>query len=195
MPGLIPARAGNTSVLNAAFKELGAHPRSRGEHINQKGKIEIETGSSPLARGTRQEDIQNPRDGGLIPARAGNTLAHFRLLPVFRAHPRSRGEHAGHVLQPQVALGSSPLARGTQPKEPAQPAPVGLIPARAGNTAVLLLENPNARAHPRSRGEHKASQSKIFFLAGSSPLARGTPRFYCEYHHRRGLIPARAGNT
>ncbi len=31
-PGLIPARAGSTTALNAAFKELGAHPRPCGEH-------------------------------------------------------------------------------------------------------------------------------------------------------------------
>ena len=50
--GLIPARAGNTSVLNAAFKELGAHPRSRGEHFMCLRQYRLRPGSSPLARGT-----------------------------------------------------------------------------------------------------------------------------------------------
>ena len=30
--GLIPARAGNTASLLALAEEMGAHPRSRGEH-------------------------------------------------------------------------------------------------------------------------------------------------------------------
>ena len=71
--GLIPARAGNTSGLNAAFKELGAHPRSRGEHTTVWAYASGASGSSPLARGTLKHAADIAPEKGLIPARAGNT--------------------------------------------------------------------------------------------------------------------------
>ena len=50
-------------------------------------------------------------------------------------------------------------------------------------------------AHPRSRGEHYAGAVATKYPGGSSPLARGTPRAESKECGRRGLIPARAGNT
>ena len=53
VPGLIPARAGNTWELITRNFSLRAHPRSRGEHLIQSVRRERRPGSSPLARGTR----------------------------------------------------------------------------------------------------------------------------------------------
>ena len=50
-------------------------------------------------------------------------------------------------------------------------------------------------AHPRSRGEHTPLSSVTWNARGSSPLARGTPMHQPGRNLRRGLIPARAGNT
>ena len=50
---------------------------------------------------------------GLIPARAGNTIAYIRKPCFLEAHPRSRGEHQGKMAALDEAQGSSPLARGT----------------------------------------------------------------------------------
>ena len=72
-PGLIPARAGNTHRQLAFYAELGAHPRSRGEHEPVESRYRVASGSSPLARGTRI------------------CLIRHRNSQV--AHPRSRGEH------------------------------------------------------------------------------------------------------
>ena len=52
-----------------------------------------------------------------------------------------------------------------------------------------------SRAHPRSRGEHTSTARPPRTYAGSSPLARGTRGVVGRCHRRRGLIPARAGNT
>ena len=72
---------------------------------------------------------------GLIPARAGNTHDNSDHRTGCRAHPRSRGEHEMSFRAAVLGRGSSPLARGT-PTEVADEADVvGLIPARAGNTA------------------------------------------------------------
>ena len=93
--GLIPARAGNTGALSADQTGNGAHPRSRGEHFAAQIDSNAQEGSSPLARGTRNNTMKKMTVDGLIPARAGNTLeSRARGAPV-RAHPRSRGEHQG----------------------------------------------------------------------------------------------------
>ena len=110
-------------------------------------------------------------------------------------HPRSRGEHSTTGSMTHTFTGSSPLARGTHsssaPTRPAQ----RLIPARAGNTTSLTMAAAATAAHPRSRGEHFFSYLRTRFLAGSSPLARGTLWVSLVCPRRTRLIPARAGNT
>ncbi len=75
-----------------------------------------------------------------------------------------------------VPSGSSPLARGTL----ANPAPgadvLRFIPAGAGNAPIAAEVTFARMVHPRWRGEREAVDCSAFALAGSSPLARGTPR-------------------
>ena len=174
---------------------LPAHPRSRGEHTALLNGGTPHLGSSPLARGTRVNDISQLAKLGLIPARAGNTAFCFPRPPFFWAHPRSRGEHCLLRACVQCRRGSSPLARGTRKTAIHELANFGLIPARAGNTAFLAFYVVQLGAHPRSRGEHRPPVAASASLRGSSPLARGT-RFQCVHDApHAGLIPARAGNT
>ena len=91
--------------------------------------------------------------------------------------------------------GSSPLARGTPDVAWLTAEAEGLIPARAGNTGRDILVFLSVWAHPRSRGEHGGAVNKHECMTGSSPLARGTPGNRVRVSQRRGLIPARAGNT
>ena len=91
--------------------------------------------------------------------------------------------------------GSSPLARGTPGADELITPLNGLIPARAGNTAVMKAWAVTWRAHPRSRGEHSGHESVGCHLEGSSPLARGTRELVHDQKVQAGLIPARAGNT
>ena len=172
-----------------------AHPRSRGEHSSRVKTKTAPTGSSPLARGTPSSVITGATTGGLIPARAGNTAFRDPSLPNNRAHPRSRGEHVANLLCVMVMAGSSPLARGTLCVVIDLAHGVGLIPARAGNTWQVYRTRKRSRAHPRSRGEHLVQVIGATFAAGSSPLARGTHANFFQPAIKRGLIPARAGNT
>ena len=71
--GLIPARAGNTTLSHTSTIWPGAHPRSRGEHAGSLGEQVAAAGSSPLARGTLLPFALLHPACGLIPARAGNT--------------------------------------------------------------------------------------------------------------------------
>ena len=70
---LIPARAGNTAVVNVSLWPLAAHPRSRGEHLGLGCGVGVCLGSSPLARGTQGQTGEGNPGTRLIPARAGNT--------------------------------------------------------------------------------------------------------------------------
>ena len=152
--GLIPARAGNTTRGEGPNPHPGAHPRSRGEHVRvpyaspvvrgssplARGTLDCPplcapplVGSSPLARGTQSARKYDCRYGGLIPARAGNTLLLTLSATPKRAHPRSRGEH--RLFRPirEAPRGSSPLARGTLAEDTERPPPwVGSSPLARG---------------------------------------------------------------
>ena len=193
--GLIPARAGNTGQVPAQHQCCGAHPRSRGEHSKYRRLPHRAWGSSPLARGTPPELLKFRGVLGLIPARAGNTLASAPYAGRERAHPRSRGEHTRLRSLTTAPKGSSPLARGTQSPDNRPHHGWGLIPARAGNTNPHALACGGTGAHPRSRGEHMGRLAALRGSRGSSPLARGTPSAPTRIFALSGLIPARAGNT
>ena len=192
--GLIPARAGTTACLMkwqkmprahprsrgdhpacaAAFALWGgAHPRSRGDHGRAAPGFCASEGSSPLARGPPTGGIEQLNRVGLIPARAGTTLAQCEKQCHRRAHPRSRGDHNVCASTLKRQRGSSPLARGPLASTVDIEARAGLIPARAGTTVSLAVCSVARRAHPRSRGDHAPSFMKQTDHAGSSPLARG----------------------
>ena len=152
--GRIPARAGNTSLSCTVTFMMRAHPRSRGEHLGIDNTEFFVEGSSPLARGTRAAFTAQDPQGGLIPARAGNTSLSCTVTFMMRAHPRSRGEHLGIDNTEFFVEGSSPLARGTLGFLSNGCGCGGLIPARAGNTVYRMEHVSENGAHPRSRGEH-----------------------------------------
>ena len=171
----IPARAGNTPRGTPCAARTPVHPRSRGEHGRLSTPSFRVTGSSPLARGTRQPIPEGVRRLRFIPARAGNTLHSQRRAPDVTVHPRSRGEHSPERISPRSPPGSSPLARGTPGPVPCALHMSRFIPARAGNTADGGRAPADPAVHPRSRGEHT------------------TTRFASTHSSR--FIPARAGNT
>ena len=71
--GLIPARAGSTESFWIPSFACWAHPRSRGEHLDNAKYGKFSKGSSPLARGARLLVPVSGDQRGLIPARAGST--------------------------------------------------------------------------------------------------------------------------
>ena len=88
------------------------HPRSRGEHMPAPEGIDVDDGSSPLARGARLYFQSRTRYTRIIPARAGSTIHTAMVVMPKQDHPRSRGEHAALPIIRVVHVGSSPLARG-----------------------------------------------------------------------------------
>ena len=132
--GIIPARAGSTRGLRAAHPRRGDHPRMRGEHSARWYAASVAPGSSPHARGARQ-DAPVPRVApGIIPACAGSTPAGRWSNGCARDHPRMRGEHS--CLSGLLAWqgGSSPHARGARLVPERNTLVPGIIPACAGST-------------------------------------------------------------
>ena len=131
---IIPARAGFTSPCATGRGRRGDHPRSRGVYPRPSKRERPRTGSSPLARGLRRRAARMVAAGGIIPARAGFTVATARSSRPRADHPRSRGVYVpGSPLGPG-SPGSSPLARGLPMTPSFGNYFTRIIPARAGFT-------------------------------------------------------------
>ena len=110
-------------------------------------------------------------------------------------HPRTGGEHFLRWAGVAEVAGSSPHGRGTPYLSRKNLRTPRFIPARAGNTFVLMSVSGSASVHPRTGGEHCSSSHSSPHVSGSSPHGRGT--LYGDRNEVSGkrFIPARAGNT
>ena len=173
----------------------GAHPRSRGEHSPGSSLPAQSRGSSPLTRGAPIRPQQREPSPRLIPAHAGSTNRRFRGPHTRTAHPRSRGEHFADAVVVALIAGSSPLTRGARSQAITGESQIRLIPAHAGSTRPHHRPGGGEQAHPRSRGEHRASTSWSRRRGGSSPLTRLARRLSALQVSTLRLIPAHAGST
>ena len=174
-PGIIPAHAGNTVSLDRVPNVYRDHPRACGEHERLIAFRILTKGSSPRMRGTRPLSFLTRRLAGIIPAHAGNTKIH-RYSPVLQwDHPRACGEHMRWLLLKVPGQGSSPRMRGTRRRSRRVRGVVGIIPAHAGNTTLIVRLIQCMRDHPRACGEHVSSVVSMVCMEGSSPRMRGTP--------------------
>ena len=193
--GIIPARAGFTWVMGMIGARSSDHPRSRGVYRLLKTIVTWLTGSSPLARGLRNDGVLPLICCRIIPARAGFTEYHPLCIQPYLDHPRSRGVYAASVVMADARAGSSPLARGLLHGGGVYDVNSRIIPARAGFTVAVLSDFGGEWDHPRSRGVYVVGRIFCVERVGSSPLARGLrrPREAGGYGTR--IIPARAGFT
>ena len=171
------------------------HPRSRGVYFVPRGRGGSGAGSSPLARGLRQDRGQARAQLGIIPARAGFTRRGRRWPSWPQDHPRSRGVYDESRRRGSVSRGSSPLARGLRPRHHPGDRGRRIIPARAGFTSSPGAVGSSLSDHPRSRGVYGPSSAPGRRAPGSSPLARGLQITLYSPDDGTGIIPARAGFT
>ena len=111
--GIIPAYAGNTSVLRAVSRSRRDHPRVCGEHTGGSQRMMHNPGSSPRMRGTRDTSLVQEGESGIIPAYAGNTGSMACTVGIKVDHPRVCGEHLEPSPVQNSTAGSSPRMRGT----------------------------------------------------------------------------------
>ena len=153
------------------------------------------TGSSPLARGLREQVRGDGINGRIIPARAGFTGRRPGGSPPWSDHPRSRGVYGYSPGRDIYHFGSSPLARGLHLHIDSHQGLGRIIPARAGFTQGRLHVGLGGPDHPRSRGVYPICSWIFSAVAGSSPLARGLLLCGLRQPINVGIIPARAGFT
>ena len=89
----IPAYAGRTSGDVSFYRQVGKHPRIRGENPRKVTWRLMVLETSPHTRGERS--VPTPFQGsfGNIPAYAGRTQLLTLLLALRGKHPRIRGEN------------------------------------------------------------------------------------------------------
>ena len=175
LPGIIPAYAGNTQQGVSQRSRLRDHPRVCGEHW-----IVM---------------LESLCGYGIIPAYAGNTFDDCMHIREKRDHPRVCGEHLVKQIEALRDEGSSPRMRGTPRFRDDVQTGIRIIPAYAGNTAILKSCRFGIRDHPRVCGEHKTFPYGAAPRPGSSPRMRGTLGTTLKHLLNRGIIPAYAGNT
>ncbi len=171
------------------------HPRSRGVYPVTPGICAPNWGSSPLARGLHRRRHAVASVARIIPARAGFTPRMRKKAPATEDHPRSRGVYSSARSPCGASCGSSPLARGLPALTVAVTEAAGIIPARAGFTRRCDPDPGHCADHPRSRGVYVPLGLGWSVGLGSSPLARGLPRFSEGGIVGWWIIPARAGFT
>ncbi len=171
----IPAGAGNTFNSGEITLRVTVYPRWRGEHGWRLYLWRVNSGLSPLARGTHRSITDVTASDRFIPAGAGNTIAYVDCASMATVYPRWRGEHRGRVQPFSVRPGLSPLPRGTQQAENRKMSHARFIHAAAGNTALRSAHLTHQSVYPRCRGEHNRYRKVIRSQNGLPPLARGTP--------------------
>ena len=172
-----------------------AHPRACGENVSYYRSSTEGGGSSPRVRGKQEGDPGDPGALGLIPARAGKTIACSWTSATPTAHPRACGENVVRSAMSFGFPGSSPRVRGKRARVLDSARRVRLIPARAGKTGRSAGGGRRRSAHPRARGENGDGHGGPGAARGSSPRVRGKLDVGDVQPPRGGLIPARAGKT
>ena len=115
--GIIPARAGFTRPGGRVRVRNMDHPRACGVYRRVRRIVPRLRGSSPRVRGLRHRVAVDNLILGIIPARAGFTLALAALMAFVADHPRACGVYFGDHATSVTAEGSSPRVRGLQPPE------------------------------------------------------------------------------
>ena len=167
----------------------------RGEQFRLFTPAMVYKGSPPLARGTEFYFLVYKSRVRITPACAGNSDKARGQSPEGRDHPRLRGEQVIGLLKLCYALGSPPLARGTDAARGHLCAAAGITPACAGNSGCSAGVTPSRWDHPRLRGEQASSMTLTSRVIGSPPLARGTVRTGIFQPVNSGITPACAGNS
>mgnify|MGYP001016590355 CR=1 FL=1 len=147
-------------------------------------------GSSPLARGLRDNKTNVDRAIGIIPARAGFTGCSIYAMTAGKDHPRSRGVYRLSLRLRVETKGSSPLARGLLYRPFQEGGRVRIIPARAGFTSTPQASERDCPDHPRSRGVYSARPLRAEALLRIIPARAGftnrpPPAGPCGWDHPR----------
>ena len=149
---IIPARAGQTSVMAASAVCRTDHPRACGANGGRGYDRHGQRGSSPRVRGKRWLVGSIASAVRIIPARAGQTAVGDTIGTGNVDHPRACGANGGWWGQLHLLYGSSPRVRGKLFADTDANRKRRIIPARAGQTRAVSRYRPSRPDHPRACG-------------------------------------------
>ena len=150
-------------------------------------------GLSPRVRGNHQEPGHRHGAPGPIPACAGQPSSSASCsLPTW-AYPRVCGATQLTPADSRSERGLSPRVRGNRMTVTEGAAPVGPIPACAGQPRGGDCRSSLMGAYPRVCGATVQTQTEYSANPGLSPRVRGNRRFDLHPPRNRGPIPACAG--
>ncbi len=131
----------------------------------------------------------------IIPAHAGQTHAACRSSVGSPDHPRACGANCANESALSAVVGSSPRMRGKPMIQRVHVDFPRIIPAHAGQTAMILETYALRSDHPRACGANGVWGTFNIRGHGSSPRMRGKPIRKLGFRHRHRIIPAHAGQT
>ena len=150
-------------------------------------------GLSPRGRGNLPGGLSARRPSGSIPAWAGEPLLRRAYRPRSRVYPRVGGGTVATLTIAPVISGLSPRGRGNLRLLLPQGAPLGSIPAWAGEPKMSKTRHPDLRVYPRVGGGTFLQLSLDHLRGGLSPRGRGNHEHDHQQHSGMGSIPAWAG--
>ena len=109
---IIPAHAGQTSLLTTSVLETTDHPRACGANSHSSFISQYVNGSSPRMRGKLRVRFGGVVGARIIPAHAGQTQTVALLAGRRSDHPRACGANTGCRSWRNSDAGSSPRMRG-----------------------------------------------------------------------------------
>ena len=90
---------------------------------------------------------------GITPACAGKREENKQTKVENGDHPRVRGEEGHHFINDSGPVGSPPRARGRDHVVDWEHLRIGITPACAGKSALIIFHSLLYKDHPRVRGE------------------------------------------
>ncbi len=171
------------------------HPRACGEKSGDRRRETGRSGSPPRARGKEKADGRGVLDAGITPARAGKRLRPASIPSKSGDHPRACGEKRN--LKPALPSrrGSPPRVRGKAPVAVLCTGKVGITPARAGKSILIIRRDCIHWDHPRACGEKNMMKTEKMDFLGSPPRVRGKARCPELSEAELSITPARAGKS
>ena len=131
----------------------------------------------------------------ITPACAGKTEILTIHSTFKRDHPRVCGKNSGVGLSGCCVSGSPPRVREKLKQRTDKIEPIGITPACAGKTLVLVRSLPKYRDHPRVCGKNQWESYTAKTERGSPPRVREKPNAFLNSSCDTGITPACAGKT
>ena len=171
----------------------GDHPRVCGEKLLFLLSLDIEQGSPPRVRGKVPVYLQVCKTPGITPACAGKRSERGYTTASSKDHPRVCGEKESVLKWLDDFAGSPPRVRGKDRRTYKEFAAIGITPACAGKSVIIMSPRSVIQDHPRVCGEKHLECNFVQPSQGSPPRVRGKVLYMKLIVPFQGITPACAG--